>query len=180
MVVGGAAVGFIQRRTTMIVIGIILSFVALAYLCWLIFGLAVNALPFFAGVAIGLAAYDSNSGPVAAVVVGAVARSIILVLGRVAFAWLRSPAMRATLASLFIVPAAVAGYHATRGLAYLFVPAEAWRDAVAIAGAIVVAATAGARLALSPPPKTEQGPVADMTSPNLPRPCTSDASVRRL
>jgi hypothetical protein len=31
----------------MIIIGIVLSFVGLAYLCWLLFTLAVHALPFF-------------------------------------------------------------------------------------------------------------------------------------
>ena len=164
----------------MIVIGIILSFVALAYLCWLLFAFAVYALPFFAGVTIGHAAYDSGSGPIAVIIIGVIAGSIVLVLGRVAFAWVRSPVMRAALALLFAVPAAVAGYHAARGLAYLFVPAEAWRDAIAIAGAIVVAATAGVRLAIPPPPEIGQGPVADITLPDSPPPCTSDASARRL
>jgi hypothetical protein len=48
VVVGGAAVEFVRRPTTMIIIGIILSFVGLAYLCWLLFALAVYALPLFA------------------------------------------------------------------------------------------------------------------------------------
>lgn len=164
----------------MIVIGIILSFVVLAYLCWLLFALAVYALPFFAAVSVGLAAYQSGSGLAITIVTGVIAGGIVLVLGRVAFAWLHSPVMRAALALLFIVPAAVAGYHAARGLAHPFIPAEAWRDAIAIAGAIVVASTAGMRLAFSPPPETGQGPVADVTSPDLSPPCTSEASTRRL
>jgi hypothetical protein len=61
VVVGGAAVDFARRATTMIIIGIILSFVGLAYLCWLLFALAVYALPFFAGLTAGLAAYHSGS-----------------------------------------------------------------------------------------------------------------------
>ena len=32
----------------MVIIGIILGFVGLAYLCWLLFALAVHALPLFA------------------------------------------------------------------------------------------------------------------------------------
>src|SRR6267142_3766620 len=39
---------FARRSTTMLIIGIVLAFVALAYLCWLLFALAVYALPFFA------------------------------------------------------------------------------------------------------------------------------------
>ena len=164
----------------MIVIGIILSFVALVHLCWLLFALAVNALPFSAGIAVGLVAYDRNSGLFAAIVIGTVAGSVVFALGRVAFAWFRSPVARAALVLLFIVPAAVAGYHAAQGLACLFVPADAWRDAIAIAGATVVVTTACVRLAFSSPPEAGQRPVADVTSPDLPPPCTSDASTHPL
>jgi hypothetical protein len=180
VVVGGAAVGLTRRRTIMIVIGIVLSFVVLAYLCWLLFAFAVYALPFFAGVTVGFAAYSSSSGLIAAIIIGVVAGSVVLVFGQIAFAWLRSPVMRTALVLLFIVPAAVTGYHATLGLAHLFIPTEAWCEAIAIVGAIVVAATAGVRLAISPPPDTRQRSVADVMSPDLPPPCTSEASTRRL
>jgi hypothetical protein len=159
----------------MIVIGIVLSFVGLAYLCWLLFALAVHALPFFAGVTVGLAAYHSGSGPVAAIIVGAIAGGIILALGQVAFIRLRSSLMRAALALLFAVPAAVAGYHATRGLAQLVVSAEAWREIIAIAGATVVAATAFMRMWLSPPPDAEPSVAAGLTSPRLPASQSSEA-----
>ncbi len=150
------------------IIGIVLSFVGLAYLCWLLFALAVHALPFFAGVTSGLTAYHSGSGPVAAIIIGAVAGGVVRVLGQVAFTALRSSLVRAALALLFAVPAAVAGYHAARGLAQLVVPAEAWRDAVAIAGATIVAATAFMRMWLSSPPDAEPGVAAGLTSPHLP------------
>jgi hypothetical protein len=135
----------------MTIIGIVLSFVGLAHLCWLLFALAAHAFPFFAGAAVGFAAYHSGSGPVAAIIVGAIAGSVVLILGQVAFTRLRSPVMRAALALLFAVPAAVAGYHTARGLANLVVPAEAWRETIAIAGATIVAATALMRMWLSPP-----------------------------
>jgi hypothetical protein len=45
--VGGATVDFARRSATMLIIGIILVFVGLAYFCWLLFALAVYALPFF-------------------------------------------------------------------------------------------------------------------------------------
>jgi hypothetical protein len=106
----------------MIIVGIVLSFVGFAYLCWLIFALAVHALPFFAGVSAGLAAYHSGSGPVAAIVVGVIAGSIVLVLGQVAFTTLRSSLVRAMLVVLFAVPAAVAGCHAAHGLAQFVIP----------------------------------------------------------
>ena len=66
----------------MIIIGIILALVGLAYLCWLLFALAIYALPFFAGVTAGLATYHSGSGPIAAIIVGAIAGSITLICRR--------------------------------------------------------------------------------------------------
>lgn len=140
----------------MIIVGIILSFVAFAYLCWLLFALAVYALPFFAGVTAGLAAYHTGSGPIGAIIVGAIASSITLFVAQIAFVTLRSSFIRAAVALLFAVPAAVAGYHAALGLAHIAIPAEGWRDALAVAGAIIVAATAWVRVALFVPPNAEQ------------------------
>jgi len=151
VVVGGATVDFAWRPTTMIIIGIVLSLVGLAYLCWLLFALAVYALPLFAGVTAGLATYHSGSGPIGAIIVGLIASSVTLVLGQIALMTLRSPLIRAVIALLFAVPAAVAGYHAGLGFAHIGIPAESWKQAMAMAGAIVVAATAWARMMLSAP-----------------------------
>jgi succinate dehydrogenase/fumarate reductase cytochrome b subunit len=114
----------------MLVIGIILAFVALAYLCWLLFALAVYALPFFAALSAGLAAYHSGSGPIGAIVVGVIAGAVTLLLGQVAFATVRSPLVRATVALVFAAPAALAGYHAALGLAHLAIQRDGemqWR-----------------------------------------------------
>jgi succinate dehydrogenase/fumarate reductase cytochrome b subunit len=138
----------------MIIIGIVLAFIGLAYLCWLVFALAVYALPFFAGATVGLAIYHSGSGPIAAIIVGAITSGITLIAGQIAFTTLRSPLIRAAIALLFAVPAAVAGYHGALGLAHIGIPAESWKQAIAMAGAIVVAATAWARMMLSAPRPT--------------------------
>jgi len=132
----------------MLIIGTILAFVALAYLCWLLFALAVYALPFFAGLSAGLAAYHSGSGPIGAIIVGAVTGAVTLLLGQVALATVRSPLIRGTIALLFAVPAALAGYHAALGLAHVAIPGEGWQDAMAVAAAIIVASTAFLRMAL--------------------------------
>jgi hypothetical protein len=149
----------------MIIIGIVLSFVGLAYLCWLLFVLAVYALPFFAGLTAGLAAYHSGSGPIGAIVVGAIASAITLLLGQIAFTTFRSPLIRAALALLFALPAAAAGYHAAFGLAQIAIPADGWRDAIAVVGAIIVAATAWVRMALFVLPDAGQRIAARLTSP---------------
>ena len=143
----------------MIIIGIVLALVGLVYLCWLLFALAAYALPLFAGVTAGLATHHSGSGPIGAVIVGVIASTITLIAGQIALTILRSPFIRAGIALLFAMPAAIAGYHAALGLAYIGIPAEGWRQATALIGAIVVAATAWMRMMLSAPRRTTQLPL---------------------
>ena len=62
----------------MIVIGLFVSASGVGFLCWLIFTLAVYALPFFAGIMVGLAVYHSGAGVVGAPVVGFAAGAVTL------------------------------------------------------------------------------------------------------
>ena len=62
----------------MIVIGLIISAFGIGFLCWLMFTLAVYALPFFAGITVGLAVYHSGAGVVGAPVVGFAAGAVTL------------------------------------------------------------------------------------------------------
>jgi hypothetical protein len=77
----------------------------------------------------------------------------------------RSFVIRAAVALLYAIPAAVAGYHAALGLAQVAIPAEGWRHALAVAGAIIVAATAWARLTFSGPPEARRDVAAGLTPP---------------
>lgn len=148
----------------MIIIGIILSFVALAYLCWLLFVLAVYALPFFVGTAVALVAYQNGSGPMAAIVIGAIASGVALVAARLAFTTLRSPFVRAVVASVFAIPATLAGYHAALGLAHIgAATTNGWQQAIAVIVAVIVGATAWSRITLSTPPESGQGIAASLT-----------------
>jgi hypothetical protein len=150
----------------MIIIGIILGFVGLAYLCWLLFALAVHALPLFAAIAIGLADYHSGAGSVGAIIVGAAAGTGTPLVGQIAFMALRSPWMRAAIAFIFALPAAVAGYHAALGLAHIAVPAEGWQQAIAVGSAIIMAATAWARMAFSAAPDAGHDIAAGVMAPD--------------
>jgi len=123
----------------------------------------------------GLAAYHSGSGPLAAIVIAAIVGSLTLVVGQTAFTRLRSPVVRAALALLFAVPAAVAGYHAARGLAELAIPAEGWREVIAFAGAAIVAAMSWTRMALAPTPDAGEGVAAGLTSSPVPASRTREA-----
>jgi hypothetical protein len=158
VVVEGAIVRpFVAETTTMIVIGLILSVFGIGFVCWLLFTLAVYALPFFAGMTAGLASYYSGAGIIGALVVGFVAGAVTLVAGRAAFAAVKLPVLRAAIAILFAAPAAVAGYHATLTLAQIGVPSTAWREAFAIFGAMFVGGTAFVRMgAMATSPFTKQ------------------------
>ena len=146
----------------MIVIGLILSVFGVGYLCWLLFTLAVYALPLFAGMMAGLAAYHSGAG-LGALVVGFATGAVTLVAGQAAFAAVKkSPVLRVVIAILFAAPAAIAGYHAMLALAHIGVPSASWREVFAIVGAIVVGGTAFVRLAAraAPPAAGHVGAVA--------------------
>ena len=141
----------------MLVIGIILSVFGLGFICWLLFTLAIYALPFFAGLTAGLAAFHSGAGVIGAFIVGILAGGATLTIGQIAFATVRSPFIRAVIGLLYAVPAAIAGYSATHGLAQIGIPSESWREAFAMVGAILVGGTAWVRMAVYVPPDFGQG-----------------------
>ena len=75
----------------MLVAGLVLSVFGLGFFCWLLFTLAVYALPFLAGLTAGLAAFHSGSGFLGAIVVGLLAGCSLLVLGQTVFVAVRTP-----------------------------------------------------------------------------------------
>jgi hypothetical protein len=103
---------------------------------------------------LGLLPITAWSGPIGAIIVGLIASTITLIAGQIAFMILRSPSIRAGIALLLAVPAAIAGYYAALGLVHIGIPTEGWRRAMALIGAIVVAATAWMRMMLSAPRPT--------------------------
>ena len=62
----------------LLIIGIVLTVVGLVYLCWLLFTLAVYALPLFIGASVAFAAYDAGAGPIGAFIVGLIGTCITL------------------------------------------------------------------------------------------------------
>jgi hypothetical protein len=143
---------FVTEVSTMLIPSIVLSVVGVGFFCWLLFTLAVYALPFFAGATAGLAAFHGGSGIIGALVIGVVAGGVTLAIGQIAFATARTPLVRPVIALFYAAPATIAGYHATLGLAVVAIPSESWREAFAIVGAILVGITAFARMSLFVPP----------------------------
>ncbi|MGO9721871.1 MAG: hypothetical protein ACLPIG_19975 [Methylocella sp.] len=139
---------------------IIVSFVSIvagvAFFCWLLFTLAVYALPCFAGLSAGLAGFHSGSGVIGSIVIGVLAGGATLAIGQIVFATVRMPLLRAAIGLLYAVPASIAGYHATLGLAHIGVPSEGWRETFSVVGAILVGATAWVRVSLFVPLHVER------------------------
>jgi hypothetical protein len=141
----------------MLSLGIVLNVIGLGFFCWVLFTLAIYALPFLAGMTAGLYAHESGSGPLGAIGLGIVVAAFVLVIGQTIFSFVRTPILRITVALMFAVPAALAGYYATFGLSGVTLTSDSWRQVFAVVGAVVIGATAWARLA-APPPDGPGGP----------------------
>ncbi|TIM31609.1 MAG: hypothetical protein E5Y63_06230 [Mesorhizobium sp.] len=142
----------------MIFLGILLCIAGIGFLCWLLFTLAVYALPFFVGVTAGMWTFGTGAGPLGAFVVGIAAAGATLAVGQITFTCVRPVWARLAVALLFAAPASVAGYHATHGLATLAVPSVGWQIAFSIVGAIAVGIAAWVRLlAMAPPEPAMRG-----------------------
>jgi len=140
----------------MIIVGIVVSVVGIGFFCWLLFTLAVYALPFLAGTTAGLTVFRGGSGIIGALVVAVLVGGATLTIGQIVFATVRTPLIRAVSGLLYAVPATFAGYHATLGLAHIGAPSEAWREAFAVIGAVLVGHAAWARMKLFVPPHVER------------------------
>lgn len=141
----------------MLAVGIVLSIVGLGCFCRLLFTLAIYALPTFAGLTAGLAAFHSEAGITGAVTVGLLVGGVTLALGQFAFAGTRTPLIRAIFGMLYGVPAAIAGYQVSFALAGIGMPGSAWQTAFAVVGAVVSGCAAFSRLALLAPQPDRRG-----------------------
>lgn len=130
----------------MIFLGILLSIAAIGFFCWLLFTLAVFALPFFAGITAGAWAHDTGAGWLGAILVGVVAAGLTLGIGHVLLGIVRPLWARMLIALAFVAPAAIAGYHATHGIVKHTMPSETWQLVLSVIGAIAVGITAFARV----------------------------------
>ncbi len=148
VVVEGAIVRHERLETTaMIILAILASLTAIGLLCWLLFTLAVFALPAFVGVTAGAWAHDSGAGIAGAIVVGAIAAAMTLAVGHLLIAFVRPMWLKLVVAIAFVAPAAIAGFHATHGIVKHLMPSEAWQIAFSIIGAVAVGITAFVRVA---------------------------------
>lgn len=130
----------------MIILGILLSIAMIGFFCWLLFTLAVFALPFFVGVSAGTWAFHTGAGWLGAIVVGALVAGLTFGAGQFLLAAVRPTWARALVAFVFVAPAILAGYHATHGIVQHLTPSGVWQTVFSVTGAIAVGATAFVRL----------------------------------
>jgi hypothetical protein len=136
----------------MIIFAPLFALVGIGVLCWLMFTLAIFALPFFVGLTVGIWAFHTGAGVFGGILVGLAAGAATFGAGRFALALIRWTWLRLLIILIFVVPAAAAGYGATHGLAHLMMPSETFQMIFSVIGAIAVAITAFVRLiALAPP-----------------------------
>ncbi|MHC1547933.1 hypothetical protein [Phyllobacterium sp. K27] len=137
----------------MIILAILASFAAIGLLCWLLFTLAVFALPAFVGVTAGTWAHGTGAGIPGAVLVGAVAATLTLATGHLLITYVRPMWLKLLVAIAFVSPAAIAGFHATHGIVKHLMPSEGWQIAFSVIGATAVGITAFMRVAgMAAPP----------------------------
>lgn len=132
--------------------GPLLVVAGIGVFCWLLFMLAVYALPFYAGFAAFFAAYHSGAGPLGGIIVGFVAAGATFGVGQLLLAFAPWTWLRLLTVLLFAVPAIVAGYAATLGIARLAMPSPTWQMIFSIVGAIAVGITALVRITGMTPP----------------------------
>jgi hypothetical protein len=129
--------------TTMLALGLLLNTVGIGLFCWLIFTLAVYALPFFVAINAGIWAFHSGTGLLGTSLVAVAVGGMTLAIAQIAFAMTRSLILCALIAAAFALPATLAGHHVVLAMAQIGVPSSAWRGVFACLGRSSSAARLG-------------------------------------
>ncbi len=124
------------------ILGPLLVLAGIGFFCWLLFTLAVFALPFFVGLTIGMWAFHTGAGALGGIIIGVVAGGATFGSGQIAMAFLPSAWLRLLIILLFVAPATVAGYSATHGIAQMAAPSPTWQMIFSVIGAVAVSVTA--------------------------------------
>jgi hypothetical protein len=132
----------------MLALALLLDIAGIGVFCWLIFTLAVYALPFFVAVNVGILAFHSGAGVFGTPIVAVAAGGVTFAIAQIAFAMTRSLMLRAVIAGVFAVPATFAGYHASLAMAQMGVPSLVWQEIFACLGAVSIGGTAWMRLTI--------------------------------
>lgn len=137
----------------MFVLGPLMVLSAIGFFCWLLFTLAVFALPAFVGITIGIWSFHTGAGALGAIVVAFVAAGATFGIGQLLLAFVPWAWARLLIVAVYAAPAAVAGYSATHGIAQMAMPSPVWQTVFAVVGAVAVGITAVVRISgMAAPP----------------------------
>ena len=101
----------------MIIFGPLLVVVGIGFFCWLLFTLAVFAMPFFVGLTIGIWTFHTGAGVLGGTAAGLVAGGATICIGQLALAFVPWTWIRLLIIILYVTPATFAGcYDATNGI----------------------------------------------------------------
>lgn len=143
---------------------LVLGLFAGLYMLWLLFSLAVYALPLYAGLGLAFWMHGAGFGYAPAILAGFAAGFATLFAGQLLFALSGSPLLRLAVALLFVLPAGIAGYHAVHGVFGLAIDPGAALTILSGLVATLIAGTTWTRLTGFEPGMQVQQPMA----PSLP------------
>jgi hypothetical protein len=130
----------------MIIFGPLLVIAGIGFFCWLLFTLAVFALPFYAGLTVGVWAFHTGAGWIGGAVVGVITAGVTFGVGQLALAVVPWTWLRLAIVIVYAAPATVAGYYATHGIAQMAMPSTTWQMIFSLVGAVAVGISALIRI----------------------------------
>ena len=126
-----------------------LALIGVGLFIYLLFAAASYALPLLAGLSAGFAADHAGVSGIGALLLGTAAFMLVIAGGRMATLLLPSRYARMTVALLFGIPAAIAGFQVASALLHLS-GVETWGVIAALATALVTGSTAAKRHGMPP------------------------------
>jgi hypothetical protein len=130
----------------MIIFGPLLVIAGIGFFCWLLFTLAVFALPFYAGLTVGAWAFHTGAGWLGGAIVGVIAAGVTFGVGQLALAVVPWTWLRLAIVIVYAAPATAAGYCATQGIAQMAMPSTTWQMIFSLVGAVAVGISALIRI----------------------------------
>lgn len=119
---------------------------AIGLFCWLLFTLAVFALPTVAGVYAGIWAFHTGAGGLGAILVGLAVAGATFGIGQLLLVVVPWTWAKLLIVATYTAPAVVAGYAATHGITLALMSSPTWQIVFSVIGAVAVGITALLRI----------------------------------
>lgn len=140
-----AAQSFFTKENRMVP-STLFTVLGLGTLCWMLFNLAIYALPLAIGLTSGMYLYESGQGVLLSTLAGLFIGGFVAALGEFAFEQVRSVPLKLAIGLIYAVPAGIAGFHAAKGFAEFGSAGALTNTILSWLGALVVGGTAWTRV----------------------------------